>query len=87
MNPKCDLCRAEPLTRWHYEDDQVWVADCVTCQVPMIVWKGHGVGLGTDDASVQMRLEMRDVVLRLFPRRSIDWQRRQIPDHLHAHIV
>ena len=39
----CLLCRAERMTEWHYEDEDCWVADCVVCATPMIVWRRHGL--------------------------------------------
>lgn len=38
---ECDLCRAEKLTKWHYEDDIVYICDCKTCNIPMVVLKRH----------------------------------------------
>src|SRR5438128_476590 len=39
----CQLCAAERVTAWHYEDDDCWVADCLVCATPMIVWRTHGL--------------------------------------------
>ena len=38
-------CSARPSAsrRWHYEDDDCWVADCVVCMTPMVVWRTHGL--------------------------------------------
>ena len=39
----CELCEAAPMTPWHHEDDICWVADCESCDVPMVVWKHHAI--------------------------------------------
>ena len=41
--PNCDLCRAARITPWHHEDDICWIAECDICDVPMVVWRFHGV--------------------------------------------
>src|SRR5687768_13724069 len=38
----CELCEAARFTAWHHEDDVCWVADCESCDLPMVVWKRHG---------------------------------------------
>ena len=40
--PGCDLCAARPLTPWFHEDDHCWVAECLICRTPMVVWRRHG---------------------------------------------
>ena len=40
--PGCDLCAARPLTPWFHEDDRCWVAECLICRTPMVVWRRHG---------------------------------------------
>ena len=39
----CLLCPAERVTPWHFEDEACWVADCLVCRTPMIVWRSHGL--------------------------------------------
>ena len=39
----CLLCTAERVTPWHFEDEECWVADCLVCSTPMIVWRVHGL--------------------------------------------
>jgi hypothetical protein len=81
----CLLCRAERITTWHFEDEECWVADCVVCATPMIVWRTHGL----PDAALETRLLRR--LERIAAERYgvegywIDRQRRRIPDHWHAH--
>jgi len=39
----CMLCRAERITPWYHEDERCWIAQCEICEVPMVVWRSHGV--------------------------------------------
>jgi hypothetical protein len=82
----CELCEAAPLTPWHHEDDVCWVADCESCDLPMVVWKAHG----TEPAPEV--LEHMLAALTVVADRQLgagtwrlDAVRRQIPDHFHAH--
>jgi hypothetical protein len=49
------LCSAERVTAWHFEDDECWVADCLVCATPMIVWRPHGL----PDAELELRAGLR----------------------------
>ena len=40
---ECLLCRAERLTTWYFESAECWVADCMVCATPMVVWRAHGL--------------------------------------------
>ena len=80
----CLLCTAERVTLWHFEDDLCWVADCMVCATPMIVWREHGL----PDPEVERRLleRLSEVAAERYPNGFwIDPQRRRIPDHWHAH--
>jgi hypothetical protein len=80
----CLLCSAERVTAWHYEDDDCWVADCVVCATPMIVWRPHGLPGPEHEARLLERLEA--VAGERYPDGFwIDGERRRIPDHWHAH--
>ena len=85
MAESCPLCVAERVTRWHFEDDECWVADCMVCSTPMVVWRHHGL----PDAEVEQRLLDRLAVAAAsrYGRGGfwIDPNRRRIPDHWHAH--
>ena len=37
-----ELCAARPLTPWFHADDRCWVAECLICRTPMVVWRRHG---------------------------------------------
>ena len=81
----CLLCRAERITAWHFEDEDCWVADCLVCATPMIVWRTHGL----PDVALEARLlgHLRDVAAARYGDEGywIDGERRRIPDHWHAH--
>jgi hypothetical protein len=81
----CLLCRAERVTAWHFEDDECWVADCLVCATPMIVWRSHGLPEPEDEARLLERLG--SVAVERYGDGSywIDPERRRIPDHWHAH--
>jgi hypothetical protein len=81
----CLLCTAERLTTWHFEDEECWVADCVVCSTPMIVWRTHGLPAAEAERELLARLE-RVAEERYGPGGYwIDPNRRRIPDHWHAH--
>ena len=46
MDPSADdclLCTAERLTDWLHEDEDCWIAECIVCRTPMVVWRTHGL--------------------------------------------
>lgn len=81
----CLLCRAEQVTARLFEDEECWVADCMVCATPMVVWRVHG----HPDPEVQARL--LEHLERLAATRYgdegywVDDRMRRIPDHWHAH--
>ena len=81
----CLLCAAERVTAWHFEDEECWIADCLVCSTPMVVWRVHGL----PDENVERRLLSRleeAAAERWGPDGYwIDPIRRRIPDHWHAH--
>jgi hypothetical protein len=80
----CQLCAAERVTAWHYEDDDCWVADCLVCATPMIVWRTHG--LPDDELEALLLARLARVAEARYPHGHwIDGERRRIPDHWHAH--
>ncbi len=81
----CPLCLAERVTAWLYEDDDCWVAECLICATPMVVWRPHGL----PDRKVEHRL-LELLAATAASRYGmdgfwIDGERRRIPDHWHAH--
>jgi hypothetical protein len=82
---ECLLCRAERVSAWHFEDDECWVADCLVCATPMVVWRTHGLPDPHEEARLLSRLER--IAAERYGREGfwIDPERRRIPDHWHAH--
>jgi hypothetical protein len=85
MDEACLLCTAERVTEWHLEDDQCWVADCVVCMTPMIVWRTHGLPGPELEASLLGRLGRIAAARYGDDGYYVDAERRRIPDHWHAH--
>ncbi|MEA2555981.1 MAG: hypothetical protein QOI60_1312 [Actinomycetota bacterium] len=82
---ECMLCDAERLTDLYYEDEEVWVTDCVVCMTPMVVWTVHGLPDPVVEGRLLTHLE-REAKRRYGPGGYyVDGQRRRIPDHWHAH--
>ena len=81
----CPLCAAEQVTQWLFDDDECWIADCLVCATPMVVWRPHGL----PDPELEQRLLSR-LAQAAADRYGeggfwIDEVRRRIPDHWHAH--
>ncbi len=83
-SPRCDLCRAERVTAWLHEDDLCWVAECLICAVPMVVWRWHGADAPADHRA-HMHARLREAAAPLLGEFWIDDHMRNIPDHYHAH--
>lgn len=81
----CQLCDAELLTDRLHEDDECWVADCVVCMTPMVVWRTHGL------PETGLEVQLLEILGRIAAARYgtdgyyVDPERRRIPDHWHAH--
>src|SRR5438046_5202722 len=83
-DPDCLLCRAERLTEWQYEDEECWIADCMVCSTPMIVWRTHG--LPEPDLEERLTERLAQAARNRYGEAYwIDPIRRRIPDHWHAH--
>lgn len=74
------------ITTRYFDDEECWVADCVICHVPMVVWREHDP---TPPAPVRQRLleRLTYVAHDFYDVRPwcLDDQMRRIPDHYHAH--
>ncbi len=81
----CLLCSAERITPWHFEDDECWVADCMVCATPMIVWRTHG--LPDPGSEVRLLSHLERIASERYGDDGfwVDRERRRIPDHWHAH--
>jgi hypothetical protein len=85
MADDCVLCVAERVTPWHFEDEQCWVADCLICGTPMVVWRSHG--LPDDEIEGVLLDRLSGIAAARYGEGGfwIDGARRRIPDHWHAH--
>ena len=81
----CELCLAHRMTAWFYEDEDCWIAECMLCSTPMVVWRPHGM----PDSEVEERLlgRLASVADDQYGPGGwwVDGRRRNIPDHWHAH--
>jgi hypothetical protein len=87
--PVCELCEAVPFTRQFFRDDVCWIAECESCDVPMVVWNHHGAE-PPEEAVAHMLERLGEVGEEVLGREKgamwfIDRHMRQIPDHFHAH--
>lgn len=81
----CPLCSAERVTSWHFEDEECWIADCLVCSTPMVVWRAHG--LPEPELEQRLLARLSATATARFGEGGfwIDGMRRRIPDHWHAH--
>jgi Dual specificity phosphatase, catalytic domain len=80
----CPLCPADRVTCWRYEDEWCWVADCIECSTPMVVFRSHQFPNEAQEAHALARLS--EVAATRYPEgHRIDLERRKVPDHFHAH--
>lgn len=81
----CALCNLvynrDIKTELYGEDVLFMIVECLTCRVPMLVFKEHREW---DEDELTLAREFANV---LFPGCSVRMQRRQIPDHPHFHIL
>lgn len=79
----CLLCKAEHLTKWYYEDGLMYICDCKTCHIPMVILKRHGTKLRDGELK-----KMENKAYELFGDNiSFRMERRNIKDHFHFHII
>jgi len=93
---KCDLCKAEKKTHWYYPEKRedlltnkarYWIADCLTCKVPMVVYREH-----TTRPPKEMIDKMMEHAHRIGrdvygdDKYKLRFENRKIKDHYHFHI-
>jgi hypothetical protein len=76
----CPLCNLKKITKWYYESPTYVICDCVSCRVPMYVWRDHKFPSG-DQVT-----EMVDDAKERFPGYRLDFRRRMVPAHYHFHV-
>ena len=79
----CELCELEKHTRWHYADDTIVICDCLTCGVPMLVFRRHG------DISLAEEHHARQKIIELYGKRlvKVRMKARKIKEHIHWHLL
>tara|TARA_R100000008_G_scaffold63351_1_gene40565 strand:+ start:1414 stop:1731 length:318 start_codon:yes stop_codon:yes gene_type:complete len=83
----CGLCELKTKIHTYDDSDPRWVIiDCMSCVLPMIVWRGHVTVIPHVDNKA-MEEALRKVADSKFGRDNyfIDKVQRTIPDHLHWH--
>lgn len=83
-DPDCLLCKAERISTWYHEDDVCWIADCLVCLTPMVVWRGHGTEPPMAERE-HMLVELDRVTTEVIGPWWLDDDMRTIPDHFHMH--
>lgn len=73
------------MTRWYYEDDICWVAECEFCDVPMVVWRVHDA-----HPSAEVKAFLHQKLAAVVTEHCdfvhyVDDTMRNVPDHYHAH--
>lgn len=82
----CLLCQAAKITKWHYEDEHIWVADCSICGVPMVVLKRHAAKPEPFEDELMTRVLVEIADREVGPGKyDVDKWPRRIPDHIHYH--
>jgi hypothetical protein len=81
----CLLCAAERVTEWFYEGEDCWVAECMVCRTPMVVWSQHGLPDLASEAPMIAHLETIASARYGDDGFWLDPERRRIPDHWHVH--
>ena len=78
----CQLCNLEKLTKWYFENEKWIICDCITCQIPMAVYRKH-----TMKIPIQDMIDILSIIDREFGEISLRIEQRKIKDHFHFHIV
>ena len=83
MMAECELCKLERLTKWYYEDDVIVICDCLTCGMPMLVFRSHG------DRSLAEEHHARKKIIELYGKRlvKVRMKSRKIRGHRHWHLL
>ena len=84
----CDLCRNPlPVIKKLYDETDEWIIlDCMTCEVPMIVWKDHTMSIPEPDVNI-MEIFLTECAEQFYGDTPffIDKKQRTVLDHLHLH--
>jgi len=78
----CDLCKLSEISSWYYQDDSWVIIECITCKMPMIVYRQHTMEVSLDEVKrilIQAKLKFDNVKIR--------FNQRKILDHFHIHLL
>jgi len=78
----CELCALERRSKWYLENGLMVICDCVTCGIPMLVFRRHGPRMEEE------HFKAREKLIELYGKRlvKIRTKARRIKDHEHWHI-
>lgn len=82
----CELCNLEKKTKWYFEDTNWIICDCLTCKMPMAVYKKHTLvvpGEHMMDIFHAISIVWDNVRADKFEFR---FEQRKVKDHFHFHI-
>jgi len=78
----CPLCKLEIQTKQYYTDEKIVILDCMTCNIPMLVFKRHGA-----EAPLEWKLYAEKKVKGIFGNQIYFRTRaKQVKNHEHWHI-
>jgi len=80
MKEDCPFCERALLTTLYYEDDLIWVVDCLTCGCPIAVLKRH-VDIPDPQELLRIKCIFAQLGIGIF-----DDSMKTIKDHYHAHL-
>lgn len=74
------------MTIRYFEDETCWIADCLICRVPMVVWREHDA-VPSAEVRDGLLANLAPVAAEFYSGREwyYDDHMRKIPDHYHAH--
>jgi hypothetical protein len=85
VDEPCELCEAAPITERFYDDELCWIAECESCNVPMVVWKAHDPD-PPEEVRVVLVSRLAEVMALHFESEWwLDDKLRSVPHHYHAH--
>ncbi len=87
MDRRCDLCSQEIRTTVRDPGDNDYIiVDCLTCHLPMLVWRHHAMTLSAADVRrLEKALDRAGGAYYGDTPYFLDKRQRKIPDHLHWH--
>ena len=86
----CGLCELKTVIHTYDDSDPRWIImDCMSCILPMAVWRGEPLHTMQVDPSDRQAMEdaLKEVARKKFGNEDfyIDKVQNEIPDHLHWH--